>query len=358
MHYPDMPPPTEPGAAPWQQDDKRRAMTQLHYTDDSAPGITRRLLRSKWAYFASDGTRITDHDEIDRLNRIGLPPAYRNAWFCPRADGHIQAVGWDEKGRKQYRYHADFRAAQDARKYDRCLEFGRRLSLLRPRVEADLARRDLCRERAIAAVVRLLDRGHLRVGNEGYARANRSFGATTLRKRHAAIGRTRLQLEFTAKSGKRRRLTITDASLQRFVRKCQDLPGQHLFGWLDDSGTCRPVTSTDVNDYIREAMGDDFTAKNFRTWGASVIAFTTLADARAPVTLAALLDPVAAALGNTPSIARKSYVHPDLIAAAKNGHPDFGPALRLPRASRWLSRHERGLIAFLEQPGAATALAA
>ena len=330
--------------------------TQLRYSDDSEPGITRRLLRGRWSYWSPDGRRITERDEIDRLNRIGLPPAYRDAWFCPDADGHIQAVGWDEKGRKQYRYHADFRATQDAEKYDRCIAFAHRLPQLRARVDADLARRALCRERAVAAVVRLLDRGQLRVGNEGYARANKSFGATTLRKRHAALGRARLKLEFTAKSGKRRTLTITDASLQRFVRKCQDLPGQRLFGWIDAEGVCRPVSSTDVNDYIRAAMGDNFTAKNFRTWGASVIAFQILAESPGPVTLAAMLDPVAEALGNTPAIARKAYVHPALIAAAKDGVAGVMP--RLPRALRWLSRHERGLLAFLESRAAPTARAA
>lgn len=323
-------------------------MAQLHYCDITMPGISRRKRRNGWAYHAPDGTRIDDPQEIERLNSIGLSPAYRDAWFCPRADGHIQAVGWDERGRKQYRYHPDFRAAQDAEKYERCVDFGRQLPSLRAQVEADLARRDLCRDRAVAAIVRLLDRGHLRVGNETYTRANRSFGATTLRKRHAVIGRSRLKLEFTAKSGKRKTLTITDASLQRFVRKCQDLPGQHLFGWLDAEGVSRPVTSTDVNAYICAAMGEGFSAKNFRTWGASVIAFGTLAEARDPITLAAMLDPVAQALGNTPTMARKSYVHPLLIAVVKDDQLGFRTQLSLPRATRWLSRHERGLLAFLE----------
>lgn len=329
-------------------------MDQLHYCDITLPGISRRKRRGGWTYLAPDGTRITDAQDIDRLNRIGLPPAYRDAWFCPRADGHIQAVGWDERGRKQYRYHPDFRAARDAEKYDRCVDFGHRLPQLRARVEADLARRELCRERAVAAIVRLLDRGHLRIGNESYTRANRSFGATTLRKHHAAIERSKLKLEFTAKSGKRKVLTITDASLRRFVRKCQDLPGQHLFGWLDADGVSRPVTSTDVNAYICEAMGAGFTAKNFRTWGASVIAFGTLAATRDPITLAAMLDPVAEALGNTPAIARKSYVHPLLIAVVKDDQSRLGANLALPRATRWLSRQERGLLAFLEDAEPAT----
>jgi len=323
-------------------------MDRLIYCDDSQPGITRRAMRHGWGYFDADGARITDREEIDRLNRIGLPPAYKDAWFCPWPHGHIQAIGWDNRGRKQYRYHPDFRAAREEAKYERCAAFGRALPRLRARIEADLARRDLSRERAVAAVVRLLDRQHLRVGNEGYARENKSFGATTLRRRHARIGTRGFKLEFKAKSGKLRTLTITDRSLASFVRRCQDLPGQHLFRWIDSEGACHPVSSGDVNDYIRSGTGDDFTAKHFRTWHASVIAYTALADADHDISLVQMLEPVAEALGNTPAIARKSYVHPALVALAKSGQSAFRAALRLPRATRWLSRHERGLIALLE----------
>lgn len=327
------------------------------YHDDSEPGITRRKVRHGWGYWDAQGQRITDRDEIDRLNRIGLPPAYRNAWFCPDPRGHIQAVGWDEKGRKQYRYHAAFREAREAEKYDRCSCFGRALPKLRQHVEQDLARRDLSRARAVAAVVRLLDTGHIRIGNEDYAKTNKSFGATTLRKRHAELKGSRLRLQFKAKSGKLRVMTITDNSLLRFVRKCQDLPGQHLFRWIDSEGATHPVTSGDVNDYIREAMGDGFTAKHFRTWGASVIAFQTLAEADHDISLKTLLAPVTEELGNTPAIARKSYVHPALLALVKTGQASFRTNRRLPRATRWLSRYERGLIDFLEtgEPLAAAA---
>lgn len=318
------------------------------YCDDSEPGITRRKMRHGWGYFDIDGTRITDRDEIDRLNRIGLPPAYRDAWFCPNPDGHIQAIGWDERGRKQYRYHTGFREAQDAAKYDRCADFGCALPRLRARVEADLARRDFSRDRAVAAVIRLLDRGHVRVGNEGYARANKSFGATTLRRRHAVLKGRSLKLQYRAKSGKMRVMTITDASLSRFVRRCQDLPGQHLFRWIDAAGGAHAVTSSDVNDYIRAATGGDFTAKHFRTWGASVLAFDMLISAAADINLAQLLEPVSEALGNTPSIARKSYVHPLLIGLVKQGQSELRRALRLPRATRYLTRTERALIALLE----------
>jgi DNA topoisomerase-1 len=320
------------------------------YVDDPQPGITRRMVRQGWGFWDAVGARIKDRDAIDRLNAIGLPPAYHNAWFCPDPRGHIQATGYDEKGRKQYRYHTGFREAQEAAKYDRCGSFGDHLAKLRAKVEHDLKLRGLCKEKAVAAVVRLLDLGSIRVGNEQYVQANKSFGATTLRKRHAQVKGQTLRLQFRAKSGKMRVLTITDGSLSRFVKKCQDLPGQHLFRWLDDVGEAHPVTSTDVNAYIRDAMCEDFTAKHFRTWGASVLAFQALACGDGHIGLKAMLEPVTEALGNTPAIARKSYVHPALIDLAKDREAQaaWRDGLHLPRATRRLNRYERGLIAFLE----------
>ncbi len=324
------------------------AATQIVYCDDEEPGITRRKMRHGWGYFDPAGNRIIDRDEIDRLNAIGLPPAYRNAWFCPHRNGHIQAIGWDEKGRKQYRYHPEFRAAREDEKYNLCAAFGRALPKLRAKVEADLATRAHTKEKTIAAIVRLLDTEHLRIGNETYAKTNKSFGVTTLRDRHANIRGSTLRLQYKAKSGKLRTLTINDGSLARFVKRCQDLPGQKLFQYVDADGQPRPVTSSDVNEYIRNAMGGDFTAKHFRTWGASAIAFETLAHAKRDISLKALLEPVTERLGNTPAIARKSYVHPALIALIKEGQQAFRAALNLPRSMRYLSRAERGLIAFLE----------
>lgn len=321
----------------------------LCYVDDALPGITRRRKGRYFAYFDPDGKRITDRDEIDRLNRIGLPPAYRDAWLCPSPHGHIQAIGYDDKGRKQYRYHPEFRAAQEADEYGLCANFGRALPLIRARVENDLASRSLDKDTVVAAVVRLLDLGRVRVGNEGYAKANRSFGATTLRNRHAEVRGGRLRLEYRGKSGKMQRLTIEDARLSRLVRRCQDLPGQNLFEYLDADGSVRPVTSGDVNDYLRAAAGKDFTAKHLRTWGASVIAFKTLVDRNGPVTtLKTMLERVSRTLGNTPAIARKSYVHPALIALARSGETEALRAVRLPRATKYLGSAERGLIAFLD----------
>ncbi len=324
---------------------------KIIYCDDSEPGITRKKMRHGWGYYDTDGNRITDREEIDRLNAVGVPPAYRDVWYCPKANGHIQAVGWDEKGRKQYRYHTEFREAQDSAKYELCAPFGRDLPKLRARVEKDLRRRGIGKEIAVAAIVRLLDLGHVRIGNEGYVKENKSFGATTLRKRHAKLRGQTLKLQYRAKSGKLRVLTITDGSLSRFVKKCSDLPGQHLFRWLDAEGEARPVTSSDVNDYIREAMGEDYTAKHFRTWSASVLAFEALASAGHDISLKTMLEPVTEALGNTPAIARKSYVHPALIALVKDGQTVFRDGYALPRRTQYLSRAERGLIDFLESEG-------
>jgi len=320
---------------------------RIVYSDGTGPGITRRQVRGAWAYFDPDGNRITDREEIDRLNKIGLPPAYRDAWFNPKPNGHIQAIGWDEKGRKQYRYHLDFREKQDTAKYDRCADFGRALPKLRKKVEADLKQRTMSKTRAVAAVVRLLDEAQLRVGNEGYVKANESYGATTLRKQHADVKGSRLTLEYKAKSGKMRRVRITDRTLINFVKKCHDLDEQHLFAWLDHDGVAHPVTSSDVNDYIRTATGGEFTAKHFRTWAASVTAFEALASAESDLSLKMLLEPVVAKLGNTPAIARKSYVHPSLIGLVKKGQSRFRSKLKLPSAGKHLSRYERGLIAFL-----------
>lgn len=320
---------------------------RLSYSDDSKPGITRKKIGRAWGYFTPAGKRITDRGEIDRLNGVGLPPAYQDAWFAPRPNGHIQAVGWDDKGRKQYRYHPDFREAQDASKYELTKEFGEALPKLRKQVGADLRKRAMSKERAVAAVVRLLDIGHIRVGNEAYTKANKSFGATTLRKRHAKVSSGTVKLKFKAKSGKECTCTLTDKSLARFVRACQDLDDQHLFAWLNEAGEAQPVSSSDVNAYIREATGQEFTAKHFRTWAASVTAFEALAEAEHDLSMKALMEPVIEKLGNTAAIARKSYVHPRLIGLIKRGQTAFRKRLKLPRQGRWLSAAERGLIKFL-----------
>lgn len=320
----------------------------LEYGDDSTPGISRKKAGHGWAYFDPAGKRITDREEIDRLNRIALPPAYTDAWFCPRACSHLLATGIDARGRKQYRYHPDYRASREAEKFDHCAAFGRLLPKARRRVAKDLARRSLSRERVVASVVRLLDLGAIRVGNESYAKANKSFGATTLQQRHATVAGGKVKLRFRAKSGQLRETTIGDAQLARLVRKMQDLPGQHLFQYVNGNGEAHPVGSHDVNAYLCEAMGEHFTAKDFRTWHASALAVRLLAEAERPLTLKELTAQVGRHLGNTPAMARKSYIHPAVIALVER-QQKWRARLKLPRETRWLSRYERTLVKLLEK---------
>ena len=323
-------------------------MDTLIYVDDSMPGITRKKAGKGWAYVDPRGSRIADSVERTRLNAIALPPAYRDAWFCPAANGHILATGIDDRGRKQYRYHPAFRAAREAEKFDACASFGNLLPLVRKRVEEDLTGRALTRERIVASVVRLLDLGAIRVGNEQYSKSNKSFGATTLRQRHAEVAGRRLKLRFRAKSGKLRELTLSDGHLARLVRQMQDLPGQHLFQYVDREQEAHPVTSNDVNDYLAETMGQRFTAKSFRTWHASVMAFEMIAASAEPVSIKGLTQTVSSRLGNTPAVTRKSYIHPAMFELLER-QEEWRAGLRLPRATRWLSREERGFIAFLAE---------
>jgi len=320
----------------------------LNYCDASGPGIVRKKRGTKWHFFMPDGTRITDVVEIARLNKLAVPPAYERVWYSCDPDGHLQAVGYDAKGRKQYRYHTAFREAREGHKYDRCVDFGSSLPQVRARVEADMALPGLPRDKVLAAIVRLLDQGKIRVGNEGYAKENKSFGATTLRNRHGAVRGDTVKLDYRGKSGKQQQVAITDKTLARIVRRCQDLPGQALFQYLGDDGAPHRIGSSEVNAYIQAAMGEGFSAKHFRTWGASVIAFETIVKARAPLTLKAVLEPVADALGNTPAISRKSYVHPKLLDLVTSGSAFDLAGTTLPRASRYLTGVERGLIGLLE----------
>jgi DNA topoisomerase-1 len=323
----------------------------LRFSDLDTPGITRQQVGRAWGYFDSRGKRITDRSEIDRLNGIGLPPAYTDAWFCPDPDGHIQAHGTDARGRRQYRYHQDFRARREADKYKGLREFGKALPKIRRQVDRDLRRKELSRNRVVAAVIRLLDEEKVRVGNRQYARENKSFGATTLMTRHLKREHGRLTMRFAGKHGIVHEVALTDGRLARVVRRCQDLPGQMLFQFVNGDGEPQPVTSADVNDYIREASGGDFTAKHFRTWGASVIAFEQLLkkeeDKR--ISVATMIEPAAEALGNTPAMARKSYVHPALVEAAKQDPRDPLGGMERPRARKWLSSAEVGFLKFLKK---------
>lgn len=320
-------------------------MSGVSFSDIEDLTITRAKSGRGWKYTRGDGTLIRNRDEIDRLNAIALPPAYKDARFNPKAEGHIQAIGVDARGRRQYRYHADFRGAQDKAKFAGCAAFGANLPRLRKRVETDLRGKPLEQTTVVAAVLRVLDSTHARVGNESYARENKSFGITTLRNRHAKVKSKVVELEYRGKSGIQKKFRLTDKALLRVVRKVGDLRGQHLFQYKTEDGGIRPVTSGDVNDYIREAMADDFTAKHFRTWGASVVG---LAAVRAGAGLKAMLAEVSEALGNTPAMARKAYIHPDIIEDAKAKRE---PKIPKQRSTKYLSADERALLHYLTRRG-------
>jgi DNA topoisomerase-1 len=330
--------------------DEKRARVQLRHSSDQEPGYARKRMGRYWAYFDEKGERVIDREIIDRLNSVALPPAYTDAWFCKDPGGHLQATGIDARGRKQYRYHPLFRASAEQAKFAGLVEFGKALPKVRRRVEADLRKRSLSREKVLAAAVRLLDTEHLRVGNEEYARSNKSFGLTTLRTRHVRNQGQKVKMRFTGKHGIVHEVTITDRTLGRIVKHCQELPGQALFQYINGDGNPHPITSADVNDYIREASGGDFTAKHFRTWAASVIAFEKLLEAseeNRKISVVTMVEPVAEALGNTVAISRKSYVHPKLIEVAKERPRDPLPGFEPPPGRKYLSASEVGLLKFL-----------
>ena len=313
----------------------------LRHSSDTEPGFTRRRMGRYWAYF-DDGKRVTDRATIDRLNAIGLPPAYNDAWFCKDADGHLQATGIDARGRKQYRYHPLFREKQEKSKFDGLREFGNALPKIRRKVDTDLKSKTLSKDKVLAAVVKLLDDEYLRVGNQEYAKDNKSFGATTLLSRQVHDNGRRMRMRFMGKSKVEHEVTITDRALRRVVRQLQELPGQPLFQYISGDGNPHQVNSNDVNEYIRDATGGDFTAKHFRTWGASVLAFEQMLkksdDAR--ININTMIEPVAEALGNTVAMSRKAYVHPALIVAVKDRPRDPLNGMEHPRARKWQSECE------------------
>jgi DNA topoisomerase-1 len=305
---------------------------ELTYVTDLDPGLRRRRAGHGFNYLDADGRPITDEPTLDRIRALVIPPAWTDVWICPSARGHIQATGRDAKGRKQYRYHARWRQTRDAHKYDRLIAFGRALPRLRARVERDLGLRGLPREKVLAAVVRVMEITLIRVGNEEYARQNRSFGLTTLRDRHATIEGRHAEFEFRGKAGKVHRTSFSDPRLARVVKACQDVPGQRLFQYYDDEGAHRAVESADVNAYLREAMGEDFSAKDFRTWAATIAAARALAQggacdaaAEAKRRVVACVKAVAGVLGNTAAVTRKAYIHPAVIEAFENGELPLKP---------------------------------
>jgi DNA topoisomerase I len=305
---------------------KFRFPTQVRSSRDGDPGIAREKTRGGFRYRDARGRIVRDSLTLARIGALVIPPAWTKVWICRAANGHLQAVGRDARGRKQYLYHPSFRARQEDSKFSRLAAFGRALPRIRARVSADLARPGLPRDKVLAAVVRLLDRTQLRIGNHEYRRTNQSFGLTTLLDHHVTIRRGSVRLKFRGKSGVEHEREVADRKLAAVVRSCRDVPGQHLFQYVDDRGRPRAVGSTDVNDYIRRAAGGEFTAKDFRTWAGTVLAAARLAIEELPDSVKAaervvvrVIREVAATLGNTPAVCRKSYIHPRVIEAFAAG---------------------------------------
>ncbi|MEP7100457.1 MAG: DNA topoisomerase IB [Burkholderiales bacterium] len=347
------------GAATTNDDGAVAVPRGLVYVSDESPGIRRLRRGDRFAYRRADGAPLRDKAELARIRQLAIPPAYEQVWICPLPQGHLQATGRDARGRKQYRYHPKWRSAREETKFDRLQAFGAALPRIRARVKRDLAApigERVLRDTVIAAIVRLLDETLVRVGNDEYARSNGSFGLTTLRNRHAAVQGHELKLRFRGKSGVAHEAALQDPRVARVVKRCQSLPGQALFQYLDDAGNAHTVGSGDVNAYLREASGGEFSAKDFRTWHGSVLALQlwhaldpeqaskpTLAGAKR------LLGEVAARLGNTVAVCRKAYVHPRVLALLAGEGRTSTAAAATRRAG--LSAAERGLLALLKTRG-------
>ncbi len=325
-------PPTGPGdvdSPPAVEPDDPAAAAKaagLTYATDRTPGITRRRSGKGWRYIGPDGATITDQKVRDRINALVIPPAYTDVWINPSPRGHLQATGRDDQGRKQYRYHPRWREVRDETKYNRLVAFAQSLPTIRAQVDTDLRRQGLPREKVLATVVRLLETTLVRVGNEEYARTNDSYGLTTMRNEHVDIDGSTLRFTFRGKSGKEHQIDVRDRRLATIIKRGQELPGQHLFQYHDEEGQPHPVDSGDVNDYLRQISGQDFTAKDFRTWAGTVLAahaleeFTAVdSEAEAKQNIVQAIEHVAGRLGNTRAVCRKCYVHPDVLDGYLDG---------------------------------------
>jgi DNA topoisomerase-1 len=315
-------------SAPLIADDLKTLMKAqgLRYVSDAKPGFTRRKRGKSFVFFDTEGERIRAEETIARIRKLAIPPAYSKVWICPHANGHIQATGYDVRGRKQYRYHADWRAMRDANKFNHILAFAEVLPVIRAQVKADLSRRGLNLGKVLACVVSLLEKTLIRVGNDEYARANQSYGLTTLKDEHVDVTGATIRFQFKGKSGKAWNLKLSDRRLARVINDCADIDGQELFKYRHEDGTIRDVASGDVNQYLRDITGGDFTAKDFRTWTGTVLAAMALqeyaeydGEVQAKKNVIAAIDRVARSLGNTPAICRKCYVHPEVVSAYMDG---------------------------------------
>lgn len=298
----------------------------LRYVSDTTPGIRRKRAGKHFSYIGLDGKPIHDQAVVQRIRSLGIPPAWTNVWICPKPNGHIQATGRDARGRKQYRYHPHWREVRDETKYNRMIEFGEALPTIRERISHDLKLPGLPHEKVLAAVIWLLDTTAIRVGNEEYARENKSFGLTTLRNRHVDIAGSKIHFHFRGKSGKEHSVTVQNRQLARIIKRCQDLPGHELFQYLDDTGKRYTIESSDVNDYLRDISGHDFTAKDFRTWAGTIFATDALHElgafetqTQAKKNIGQAIEVAAEHLGNTKAICRKCYIHPGIIDAYLEG---------------------------------------
>ncbi len=332
----------------------------LRYVSDEMPGFRRKRSGKGFTYIDTNGQMIRDPAVLQRIQALAIPPAWEEVWICPSPNGHIQATARDAKGRKQYRYHANWRDVRDETKFGRMIEFAKVLPKIRKRVNEDLKLSNMPREKILATVVRLLETTFIRVGNEAYARTNRSFGLTTLRTRHVDVSGSTLKFQFRGKSGKYHSITLNDPKVAKVIKHCQDLPGQELFQYLDETGNTQTIDSTDVNQYLREICGQDFTAKDFRTWAGTVLAACALkefeecdGETQAKKNLVSAIQTVAKQLGNTPAVCRKCYVHPAIMEAyledrnLENLH--LKQTLSRNKESVNLRPEERAVMNFLQQ---------
>ena len=329
--------------------DNRAAAAEAHlrYVNDGEAGISRVKRGKGFAYVFDNGEVVKDAATLERIRSLVIPPAWTKVWICKSANGHIQAVGRDVKGRKQYKYHAKWREARDGTKYSRMLDFAKALPVIRARVSADLRREGMPREKILATVVKLLDLTAIRIGNEEYAKQNRSYGLTTLKTKHVDVEGSKVRFRFTGKSGIKHEVAITHKGIAKILKKCQEIPGQELFQYLDGDSPVS-INSSDVNDYIREAAGNDFTAKDFRTWAGTVLAASALSqvtdcesETAKKAAVIGAVDSVAAALGNTRAICRKCYIHPAVVEAFTEGR--LVALLRSSRRVGGLSKEESHL---------------
>ncbi len=332
----------------------------LRYVSDATPGIQRKRAGKHFSYLGRDGKPIHDEEQLKRIRSLGIPPAWTNVWICPNPRGHIQATGRDAKGRKQYRYHPKWRIIRDETKYDRMMDFGKALPLIRERVEHDLRLHGLPREKVLATVVRLLDTTSIRIGNEEYARENGSFGLTTMRDNHVDVEGTTVEFHFRGKSGKDHTIDVKDRQLAKIIKRCQALPGHELFQYYDEHQQLHTIESDNVNTYLQQITEKEFTAKDFRTWAGTITATCALQDlgeyetqTQAKKNVVRAIETASKHLGNTPAICRKSYIHPEIIDAYLNGsllkalqHNDEQAVVE---ALHGLHPEEIAVLAFFEQ---------